>query len=181
MEEKPAEKAREKPPEKPGEKPAEKPAGTATAFVGPSGAGKSTIIGLIAAFQEPSAGVIRVDGVDLSTLRLSSHRRRLGVVLEDNFLFDGTIRDNVAFARADASEAEILEACRIAHVDEFAARFPHGFATVVGERGVRLSMGQRQRIGIGRAVLADPRILILDDATSSLDSESEAAIQNSLA
>jgi ABC-type multidrug transport system fused ATPase/permease subunit len=155
--------------------------GTATAFVGPSGAGKSTIIGLIAAFQEPTEGVIRADGVDLSTVRLSSYRTRLGVVLQDNFLFDGTIRDKVAFARSDASEADILEACRIARVDEFATRFPDGYGTVVGERGVKLSMGQWQRIGIARAVLADPRILILDEATSSLDSESEAAIQDSLA
>ncbi|PWU12291.1 MAG: ABC transporter permease [Terriglobia bacterium] len=155
--------------------------GTATALVGPSGSGKSTIISLIAAFHEPSQGVVRVDGEDLSTVRLDSYRTQLGVVLQDTFLFDGTIRENVAFARPQACEAEILEACRIAHVHEFAERFEKKYDTVVGERGVKLSGGQRQRVSIARAILANPRILILDEATSSLDSESEQAIQAGLA
>jgi ABC-type multidrug transport system fused ATPase/permease subunit len=155
--------------------------GTATALVGPSGSGKSTIISLIAAFHEPTEGAILVDGVDLSTVRLDAYRTQLGVVLQDTFLFDGTIRENVAFARPGATEEQILEACRIARVDEFAQRFEKQFDTVVGERGVKLSGGQRQRVSIARAILADPRILILDEATSSLDSESEAAIQEGLA
>ncbi len=154
--------------------------GTATALVGPSGSGKSTIISLIAAFHQPSAGTVQVDGNDLSTVRLDSYRTQLGVVLQDTFLFDGTIRENVAFARPSATEAEILEACRIAHVHEFAERFEKKYDTIVGERGVKLSGGQRQRVSIARAILADPRILILDEATSSLDSESEAAIQAGL-
>jgi ABC-type multidrug transport system fused ATPase/permease subunit len=154
--------------------------GTVTALVGPSGAGKSTIISLVAAYYEATAGAVRVDGADVSTLRLDSYRRQLGVVLQDNFLFDGTIRDNVAFARPEASDREIVDACRTAHVHEFAERLPDGYTTVVGERGVKLSMGQRQRISIARAILANPRILILDEATSSLDSESEAAIQAGL-
>jgi ABC-type multidrug transport system fused ATPase/permease subunit len=155
--------------------------GTMTALVGPSGAGKSTIIGLVAAFHTPTAGAVLVDGVDLSTVQLGSYRTQLGVVLQETFLFDGTIRENVAFARPDATEAEIFEACRIARVDEFAERFDQQYDTVVGERGVKLSGGQRQRVSIARAILADPRILILDEATSSLDSESEALIQNGLA
>jgi subfamily B ATP-binding cassette protein MsbA len=155
--------------------------GTVTALVGPSGGGKSTIIGLVAAFYTPSAGRVCVDGVDLATVRLDSFRTRIGVVLQETFLFDGTIRENVAFSRPEASEAEILEACRIAHVDEFADRFARRLDTVVGERGVKLSGGQRQRVSIARAILADPRILILDEATSSLDSESEAFIQEGLA
>jgi len=155
--------------------------GTATALVGPSGSGKSTIISLVAAFHDPGAGVVRVDGVDLSTVRLDSYRTQLGVVLQDTFLFDGTIRENVAFARPDATEAEILAACRIAHVHEFAERFEKKYDTIVGERGVKLSGGQRQRVSIARAILANPRILILDEATSSLDSESEQAIQQGLA
>jgi subfamily B ATP-binding cassette protein MsbA len=155
--------------------------GTVTALVGPSGAGKSTIIGLVAAFHVPTAGAVLVDGVDLSTVRLGSYRTQLGVVLQETFLFDGTIRENVAFARPDASEAQILDACRIARVDEFAERFDQQYDTVVGERGVKLSGGQRQRVSIARAILADPRILILDEATSSLDSESEALIQTGLA
>ena len=155
--------------------------GTATALVGPSGSGKSTIISLIAAFHQPSEGVVCVDGVDLSTVRLDSYRMQLGVVLQDTFLFDGTIRENVAFARPHATEMEILEACRIAHVHEFADRFEKKYDTVVGERGVKLSGGQRQRVSIARAILANPRILILDEATSSLDSESEQAIQAGLA
>ena len=155
--------------------------GTVTALVGPSGGGKSTIIGLVAAFYTPVQGRITVDGVDLSTVRLDSYRTRIGVVLQETFLFDGTIRENVAFSRPEASEAEIVAACHIAHVDEFADRFPQKLDTIVGERGVRLSGGQRQRVSIARAILADPRILILDEATSSLDSESEAFIQQGLA
>jgi subfamily B ATP-binding cassette protein MsbA len=154
--------------------------GTVTALVGPSGSGKSTIIGLIAAFHNPESGRVTVDGIDLSTVKLSSYRTQLGVVLQDTFLFDGTIRENVAFARPDATEEEILHACRIARVDEFAQGFEKGYDTVVGERGVKLSGGQRQRVSIARAILADPRILILDEATSSLDSESEALIQHGL-
>ncbi len=153
---------------------------TATALVGPSGSGKSTIIGLVAAFYKPATGTLRVDGVDLSTVRLDSYRTQIGVVLQDTFLFDGTIRENVGFARPNATEREILEACRIARVDEFAERFDLKYETVVGERGVKLSGGQRQRVSIARAILADPRILILDEATSSLDSESEALIQEGL-
>jgi subfamily B ATP-binding cassette protein MsbA len=155
--------------------------GTVTALVGPSGSGKSTIISLVAAFHEPGAGRILLDGVDLSTIRLDAYRTQLGVVLQDTFLFDGSIRENVAFARLNATEAEILEACRIARVDEFAERFEKKYDTIVGERGVKLSGGQRQRVSIARAILANPRILILDEATSSLDSESEAAIQEGLA
>ena len=154
--------------------------GTVTALVGPSGAGKSTIIGLIAAFYKPASGRVLVDGVDLATVKLRSYRTQLGVVLQDTFLFDGTIRENVAFARPEASEEEILNACRTARVDEFAENFPDKYDTVVGERGVRLSGGQKQRVSIARAILADPRVLILDEATSSLDSESEALIQEGL-
>jgi subfamily B ATP-binding cassette protein MsbA len=154
--------------------------GTVTALVGPSGAGKTTMIGLVCAFHAPTSGRVLVDGVDLTTIKLESYRRHLGVVLQETFLFDGTIRQNVAFARPEASEAEILEACRIAHVGEFAEGFPEGYDTLVGERGVRLSGGQRQRVSIARAILAEPRILILDEATSSLDSESEALIQEGL-
>jgi subfamily B ATP-binding cassette protein MsbA len=151
-----------------------------TALVGPSGGGKSTIIGLILAFQSPGEGTVRVDGIDVSTVDLGSYRTQLGVVLQDTFLFDGTIRENVAFARPHATEEEILNACRIARVDEFAETFELQYATIVGERGVKLSGGQRQRVSIARAILADPRILILDEATSSLDSESEALIQEGL-
>jgi ABC-type multidrug transport system fused ATPase/permease subunit len=154
--------------------------GTVTALVGPSGSGKSTIISLVAAFHTPSEGTIRVDGVDLSTIRLDSYRMQLGVVLQDTFLFDGTIEENIAFARPNATKEQILEACRIARVDEFAEKFDNKYDTVVGERGVKLSGGQRQRVSIARAILADPRILILDEATSSLDSESEALIQEGL-
>jgi len=154
--------------------------GTVTALVGPSGAGKSTIIGLIAAFYVPSSGRVLVDGIDLSTVKLNSYRTQLGVVLQETFLFDGTIRENVAFARPAATEKEILAACHIARVDEFAESFENKYDTVVGERGVKLSGGQKQRVSIARAILADPRILILDEATSSLDSESEALIQEGL-
>jgi subfamily B ATP-binding cassette protein MsbA len=154
--------------------------GTVTALVGSSGSGKSTTIGLVSAFHKPDSGRVLVDGTDLSTVQLDSYRTQLGVVLQETFLFDGTIRENVAFARPLATEAEILEACRIARVDEFATRFAEGYETVVGERGVKLSGGQKQRVSIARAILADPRILILDEATSSLDSETEALIQAGL-
>ena len=154
--------------------------GTVTAVVGSSGSGKSTTIGLIAAFHVPTQGRILVDGIDLSTVRLDAYRTRLGVVLQETFLFDGTIRENVAFSRPEAAEEEIMRACRIARVDEFAESFHDKYDTVVGERGVKLSGGQRQRISIARAILADPRILILDEATSSLDSESEQLIQQGL-
>jgi ABC-type multidrug transport system fused ATPase/permease subunit len=135
---------------------------------------------LIAAFYVPTSGRVLVDGRDLAHVRLDSYRTQLGVVLQDTFLFDGTIRENVAFARPDAREDEILAACRIARVDEFAEGFENKYDTVVGERGVKLSGGQKQRVSIARAILADPRILILDEATSSLDSESEALIQEGL-
>jgi subfamily B ATP-binding cassette protein MsbA len=154
--------------------------GTVTALVGSSGSGKSTTIGLISAFYVPTKGQVRVDAVDLSTVRLDSYRTRLGVVLQESFLFDGTIRENVSFSRPEATEEEILRACRIARVDEFAESFADKYETIVGERGVKLSGGQRQRISIARAILAEPRILILDEATSSLDSESEEMIQQGL-
>ena len=154
--------------------------GTVTALVGPSGSGKSTIISLVAAFHTPGSGKVTVDGVDLSTVRLDSYRTQLGVVLQDTFLFDGSIEENIAFARPGATKEQIREACRIARVDEFAERFAEKYGTIVGERGVKLSGGQRQRVSIARAILADPRILILDEATSSLDSESEALIQEGL-
>jgi subfamily B ATP-binding cassette protein MsbA len=155
--------------------------GSVTALVGPSGAGKSTIIGLISSFYTPASGMVLVDGMDLSTVKLSSYRSQLGVVLQETFLFDGTIRENVAFSRPDATEEQILTACRIARVDEFAETLDDKYETIVGERGVKLSGGQKQRVSIARALLADPRILILDEATSSLDSESEALIQEGLA
>ncbi len=154
--------------------------GTVTALVGSSGSGKSTIIGLIAAFHNPQSGRVLVDGVDLATVRIDSYRRHLGVVLQDSFLFDGTIRENVRFSKPDATEEELMRACAIARVDEFAERFENKYDTIIGERGVKLSGGQRQRVSIARAILADPRILILDEATSSLDSESEALIQQGL-
>ena len=153
---------------------------TVTALVGSSGSGKSTIIGLVSAFYKPDSGTVKVDGVDLGKARLDSYRTQLGVVLQETFLFDGTIRENIAFSRPDATEDQIMQACRIARVDEFAEKFTDGYDTVVGERGVKLSGGQRQRVSIARAILADPRILILDEATSSLDSESEALIQEGL-
>ncbi len=154
--------------------------GTVTALVGPSGSGKSTIISLVAAFHEPTDGTVTIDGIDLSTVRLDSYRTQLGVVLQDTFLFDGTIEENIAFAKPNATKEQIMEACHIARVDEFAERFELKYDTIVGERGVKLSGGQRQRVSIARAILADPRILILDEATSSLDSESEALIQEGL-
>ena len=154
--------------------------GTVTALVGSSGSGKSTMIGLIAAFHVPSQGKVLVDGIDLSMVKLDSYRTQLGVVLQESFLFDGTIRENVLFSRPGATEEQFLHACRVARVDEFAESFENKYDTIVGERGVKLSGGQRQRISIARAILAEPRILILDEATSSLDSESEAVIQQGL-
>lgn len=155
-------------------------AGTTTALVGPSGAGKSTMIGLIMAFSRPTSGRIDVDGRDLSNVKLRGYRTQLGVVMQDNFLFDGTIRENIAFSNPSATEDEVRAAGRIAHCDEFVERFEKQYDTIVGERGVKLSGGQRQRVAIARAILADPRILILDEATSSLDSESEALIRDGL-
>jgi ABC-type multidrug transport system fused ATPase/permease subunit len=154
--------------------------GSVTALVGSSGSGKSTIISLICGFHTATSGRVLIDGKDLATLRLSDYRQQLGVVLQETFLFDGTIRENVKFSRPEATEEQFLTACRIARVDEFSERFPDTYDTIVGERGVKLSGGQRQRISIARAILADPRILILDEATSSLDSESEAMIQGGL-
>jgi subfamily B ATP-binding cassette protein MsbA len=156
-------------------------AGTSTALVGSSGSGKSTVTGLVAAFAKPLSGRIYVDGVDLSTVRLDSYRSQLGVVLQDNFLFDGTIKENILFGRPAASDEDVLRTAQIARVAEFALKLEKGFDTVIGERGVKLSGGQRQRIAIARAILADPRILILDEATSSLDTDSEALIQEGLA
>lgn len=158
----------------------EAPAGSTTALVGSSGSGKSTLISLVMNFNQPQSGRILVDGRELSQLRMREYRSNLGVVFQDNFLFDGTIADNISFANPGASRAEIEAACRVAHCDEFIQRFEKGYDTVVGERGVKLSGGQRQRVAIARAILADPRILILDEATSSLDSESEALIQQAL-
>jgi subfamily B ATP-binding cassette protein MsbA len=155
--------------------------GTVTALVGSSGSGKSTIISLLCAFHSPAGGKVLVDGIDLSRVDLNTFRSQLGVVLQDSFLFDGTIRENIMFSRPEASEEQFLFACRTACVDEFAERFAEGYDTIVGERGVKLSGGQRQRLSIARALLAAPRILILDEATSSLDSESEAMIQSGLA
>jgi subfamily B ATP-binding cassette protein MsbA len=154
--------------------------GTVTALVGSSGSGKSTIISLLCAFHTPTSGRVLVDDIDLAKVDLNTFRSQLGVVLQDSFLFDGTIRENIMFSRPNAAEEQFLAACRIARVDEFAERFPDSYDTVVGERGVKLSGGQRQRLSIARALLAEPRILILDEATSSLDSESEAMIQAGL-
>jgi subfamily B ATP-binding cassette protein MsbA len=154
--------------------------GTVTALVGSSGSGKSTMISLLCAFHTPSSGRVLVDDVDLACVDLDTYRSQLGVVLQESFLFDGTIRENILFSRPEATEEEFLFACRTSRVDEFAERFPDAYDTVVGERGVKLSGGQRQRLSIARALLAEPRILILDEATSSLDSESEAMIQSGL-
>jgi ABC-type multidrug transport system fused ATPase/permease subunit len=158
----------------------EAPAGTTTALVGSSGSGKSTILNLVLNFIQPNRGVIKVDGENLQTIKLRDYRRHLGVVLQDNFLFDGTILENIRFSNPHATIEEIREVCRIAYADEFIERFENKYETIVGERGVKLSGGQRQRIAIARALLADPKILILDEATSSLDSESEASIQEGL-
>jgi ABC-type multidrug transport system fused ATPase/permease subunit len=155
--------------------------GMVTALVGSSGSGKSTLIGLVAAFAKPASGIVSIDGEDLSTVRLDSYRSQLGVVLQDNFLFDGSIKENILFGRPSASDEDVLRASTIARVDEFAFKMEQGLETIVGERGVKLSGGQRQRVAIARAILADPRILILDEATSSLDTESEALIQEGLA
>jgi len=156
------------------------PAGTTTALVGSSGSGKSTLVSLVMAFNRPTRGTVRVDGRDLNELKLADYRAQLGVVLQENFLFDGTVADNIRFARPDATRPEIEDVARVANADGFIRAFPQGYDTIVGERGIKLSGGQRQRIAIARAILADPRILILDEATSSLDSESEAMIQEGL-
>jgi subfamily B ATP-binding cassette protein MsbA len=156
------------------------PAGSVTALVGTSGSGKTTIAGLAASFLNPQGGRIMVDGIDLATVSLDSYRSQLGVVLQDDFLFEGTIRENILFPRPNATEEELQRAVHAAHVDEFTTRFEQGLDTVIGERGVKLSGGQRQRIAIARAILADPRILVLDEATSNLDTESESFIQESL-
>ena len=154
--------------------------GKVVALVGSSGSGKSTIAGLAASFLEPDGGRVLVDGVDLAEVKLATYREQLGLVFQDDFLFDGTIRENLRFARPSATDAEIADAATRAYVTEFADRFPDGLDTLIGERGVKLSGGQRQRVTIARALLADPRILLLDEATSSLDTESEALIQRSL-
>ena len=156
------------------------PAGSTTALVGSSGSGKSTLISLVMAFNRPLSGRVRVDGRDLTTVKLRDYREQVASVLQENFLFDGTIAENIAYARPQASLAEVEEACRLAHCEEFILRFAQGYDTVVGERGIKLSGGQRQRVSIARALLAEPRILILDEATSSLDSESEEMIQDAL-
>ena len=158
----------------------EAPAGTTTALVGSSGSGKSTLISLVMAFNRPTKGRVLVDGEDLAAIRLFDYRHQLASVLQENFLFDGTIAENVGYARPGATLEEIKHACRVAHCDEFINQFPNGYDTVVGERGIKLSGGQRQRVSIARAILASPRILILDEATSSLDSESEQMIQDGL-
>jgi ABC-type multidrug transport system fused ATPase/permease subunit len=156
------------------------PAGTTTALVGSSGSGKSTLISLIMAFNHPRSGRVLVDGRDLAAVRLRDYRAQLGVVLQDNFMFDGTVADNIKFSRPNATMDEVRAVSHIAHCDEFVEKFPDKYETVIGERGVKLSGGQRQRVAIARAILADPRVLILDEATSSLDSESEALIQDGL-
>jgi ABC-type multidrug transport system fused ATPase/permease subunit len=158
----------------------EAPAGTTTALVGSSGSGKSTLISLVMAFNRPTQGRVLIDGRDLASLRLMDYRKQLASVLQENFLFDGTIAENVGYAKPGATREEITQACRVAHCDEFINQFPKAYDTVVGERGIKLSGGQRQRVSIARAILANPRILILDEATSSLDSESEQMIQDGL-
>lgn len=157
------------------------PSGSVIALVGSSGSGKSTIAGLSATFLNPNSGIVSIDGQDLSKIKLSSYRKHLGVVLQDEFLFEGTIRENILFPRPNASEAQLLHAVKAAYVNEFTDRFEDGLDTLIGERGVKLSGGQRQRLAIARAILADPKIIILDEATSNLDTESEALIQKSLA
>jgi subfamily B ATP-binding cassette protein MsbA len=156
------------------------PAGSTTALVGSSGSGKSTLISLVMAFNRPTEGRVLLDGRDLTSLRLRDYRSHLGIVLQDNFLFDGTVAENIRFSRPDATLDQVKAVSRIAHSDEFIERFPEGYQTIVGERGVKLSGGQRQRVAIARAILADPAVLLLDEATSSLDSESEALIQDGL-
>jgi ABC-type multidrug transport system fused ATPase/permease subunit len=156
------------------------PAGSVTALVGTSGSGKTTIAGLVATFLNPDSGIITLDGIDLSKVSLNSYRSQLGVVLQDDFLFEGTIRENILFPRPNATEVELQQAVKAAFVNEFTDRFEKGLDTVIGERGVKLSGGQRQRIAIARAILANPRVLILDEATSNLDTESESFIQESL-
>ncbi|NQX77754.1 ABC transporter ATP-binding protein [Gilvibacter sp.] len=157
------------------------PKGSVTALVGSSGSGKSTIAGLAASFLTPESGTVWVDGKDLSKVNLNSYRQHLGVVLQDDFLFEGTIRENILFPRPNASEEQLQDAVKAAYVNEFTDRFEDGLDTLIGERGVKLSGGQRQRIAIARAILADPKVIILDEATSNLDTESEALIQKSLA
>lgn len=157
------------------------PAGSVTALVGSSGSGKSTIAGLSATFLTPQSGKVTIDNQDLSQVKLSSYRQYLGVVLQDEFLFEGTIRENIMFPRPNATEAELQKAVKAAYVNEFTNRFEDGLETLIGERGVKLSGGQRQRLAIARAILANPKIIILDEATSSLDTQSEALIQKSLA
>jgi len=156
------------------------PAGSTTALVGASGGGKSTLIGLVMAFSHPKSGRVLVDGRDVTSLRLRDYRSHLGVVMQDNFLFDGTVRENIAFSKPGATDDEVRAAARIAHCDEFVSGFKDGYDTIVGERGVKLSGGQRQRVAIARAFLADAPILILDEATSALDSESEVLIQQAM-
>ncbi|HRP60445.1 MAG TPA: ABC transporter ATP-binding protein, partial [Vicingus sp.] len=157
------------------------PAGTITALVGSSGSGKSTIAGLVASFLNPTKGKIFIDDIDLSSVTLNSYRKNIGLVLQDDFLFEGTIKENILFSKPTASDKEIDDAVKMAYVNEFTDRFEHGLDTVIGERGVKLSGGQRQRVAIARAILANPKLLILDEATSSLDSESELLVQKSLA
>jgi subfamily B ATP-binding cassette protein MsbA len=156
------------------------PEGSVTALVGSSGSGKTTIAGLSATFLNPRSGKVTIDGIDLSKVKLSSYRKYLGVVLQDEFLFEGTIRENIMFPRPEATEEQVQNAVKAAYVNEFTDRFDDGLNTLIGERGVKLSGGQRQRISIARAILADPKIIILDEATSNLDTESEALIQKSL-
>ena len=158
----------------------EAPSGTVTALVGTSGSGKSTIAGLAATFLNPESGIVSIDGTDLSKVKLKTYRRHLGVVLQDEFLFEGSIRENILFPRPNATEEQLQHAVNAAYVNEFTDRFDDGLETVIGERGVKLSGGQRQRIAIARAILADPKIIILDEATSNLDTESESLIQKSL-
>jgi subfamily B ATP-binding cassette protein MsbA len=156
------------------------PAGSVTALVGTSGSGKTTIAGLAASFLNPESGLITVDGVDMQKITLESFRSQLGVVLQDDFLFEGTIKENILFPRPEATVEKLMQAVKAAHVHEFTDRFEDGLDTLIGERGVKLSGGQRQRIAIARAILADPRVLIMDEATSNLDTESESLIQASL-